>query len=181
MDDNTLYLAHHGVLGQKWGVRRYQNPDGSLTNAGAKRYAKIETKYNKRLAKSKSFDDQISVKRKANRAKLENKIKVLKTKRELEKGDTAKLDKKIAKKTDKLKDFDDYTKSVNAGTAKYNRIISDYKDAKLKSITDKDYTKTPQYKKVVNAYTNQRLTDIYYGHQVYSKLFYANDDYRARH
>ena len=31
------YLEHHGVLGQKWGVRRYQNKDGSLTAAGKKR------------------------------------------------------------------------------------------------------------------------------------------------
>ena len=31
-------LQHHGILGQKWGVRRYQNEDGSLTNAGKKRY-----------------------------------------------------------------------------------------------------------------------------------------------
>lgn len=30
-------LTHHGILGQKWGVRRYQNKDGSLTAAGKKR------------------------------------------------------------------------------------------------------------------------------------------------
>ena len=31
-------LYHHGILGQKWGVRRFQNKDGSLTNAGKNRY-----------------------------------------------------------------------------------------------------------------------------------------------
>lgn len=31
-------LAHHGIKGQKWGVRRFQNPDGSLTSDGYKRY-----------------------------------------------------------------------------------------------------------------------------------------------
>ena len=31
-------LYHHGIKGQKWGIRRYQNPDGSLTDAGKRRY-----------------------------------------------------------------------------------------------------------------------------------------------
>lgn len=35
-----LYIAHHGIKGQKWGVRQYQNPDGSLTPAGEARYQK---------------------------------------------------------------------------------------------------------------------------------------------
>jgi uncharacterized protein YaaW (UPF0174 family) len=37
MENNTL--QHHGILGMKWGVRRFQNRDGSLTSAGKKRRA----------------------------------------------------------------------------------------------------------------------------------------------
>lgn len=36
-----IYLAHHGIKGQKWGIRRFQNEDGSLTSTGAKRYGSI--------------------------------------------------------------------------------------------------------------------------------------------
>lgn len=32
------YLAHHGTKGQKWGIRKYQNEDGSLTPEGREHY-----------------------------------------------------------------------------------------------------------------------------------------------
>lgn len=35
--DDSIYLMHHGIKGQKWGVRRFQNANGSLTSAGKKR------------------------------------------------------------------------------------------------------------------------------------------------
>lgn len=48
------YLAHHGIKGQKWGVRRYQNEDGSLTEEGLKRYQKEVYKGLKDVAKETS-------------------------------------------------------------------------------------------------------------------------------
>lgn len=42
-EDDSEALEHHGILGQKWGVRRYQNEDGSLTSAGKKRYGALKT------------------------------------------------------------------------------------------------------------------------------------------
>lgn len=36
--DESPFLEHHGIKGQKWGVRRFQNPDGTLTAAGKRRY-----------------------------------------------------------------------------------------------------------------------------------------------
>lgn len=44
MNSRPLYLAHHGIKGMKWGVRRFRNKDGSLTAAGKKRYGKGDAK-----------------------------------------------------------------------------------------------------------------------------------------
>lgn len=48
ISQNELY--HHGIKGMKWGVRRFQNEDGSLTTAGKKRYGDESTGSDKRLS-----------------------------------------------------------------------------------------------------------------------------------
>lgn len=51
---NDEYLMHHGIKGQRWGIRRYQNKDGSLTSAGARRYGKKMAKYESKKAEAQA-------------------------------------------------------------------------------------------------------------------------------
>lgn len=48
------FLEHHGILGMKWGVRRFQNPDGSLTAAGKKRQERFEAREAKKAISKKT-------------------------------------------------------------------------------------------------------------------------------
>lgn len=48
---NDKVLIHHGIKGQKWGVRRYQNYDGSYTQTGLKRYRQSLDRYNSSVIK----------------------------------------------------------------------------------------------------------------------------------
>ena len=59
------YLAHHGIKGQKWGQRRYQNSDGSLTAEGRKHYGVAEggsgsmsRKFNREVKKLNKLRDR---------------------------------------------------------------------------------------------------------------------------
>lgn len=54
------YLAHHGILGMKWGVRRYQNPDGTWTEAGKKRYGKAMQNASYDMLKSDKYKKAVS-------------------------------------------------------------------------------------------------------------------------
>lgn len=67
MDNNIL--VHHGVKGQKWGVRRYQNKDGSLTPAG-KKQQEYRRRYTQANKTSKEVDDIIKTMTKDEKRKL---------------------------------------------------------------------------------------------------------------
>lgn len=70
-------LKHHGIKGQRWGVRRFQNPDGSLTPAGKRRVASKEQRALNNLDRRKAqqiYDVELYEKRAARKVKkLENK------------------------------------------------------------------------------------------------------------
>lgn len=79
--ENELY--HYGVMGMKWGVRRYQNKDGTLTAAGKKQKKKTLSADDKEKARRKSdlkkrrTMSDADIKKRIERMKLEKEFKNL--------------------------------------------------------------------------------------------------------
>lgn len=80
MEKYEEMLEHHGIKGMRWGVRRYQNPDGSRTALGKKRESSRndkEKKARKADAKNRRTMSDVDLKKRIERMKLEKEYKNL--------------------------------------------------------------------------------------------------------
>ena len=109
MRDNELY--HYGIKGQKWGIRRYQNKDGTLTNAGKKRLAKEE-------ARIKSEKKVLQ-----NRKRTQNKIKKLED-----------MQKELDDQKRELDGYSNSSKKSNSSTSS----ITGHKKKTIKEMTNEE-------------------------------------------
>lgn len=73
------YLVHYGILGQKWGLRRFQNEDGTLTEEGKKRYDKTPESETWKKSDAEHLSDE-ELRRRNNRLQAERQYKDLTTK-----------------------------------------------------------------------------------------------------
>ena len=142
------YLQHHGILGQKWGIRRYQNKDGTLTSAGKKHKNVIKAK--------RSMDTAKNQKKSAYRAYSKSFNKAY---------NNWQFGKKATERWEKAHDdLNAYQKqkdSYKQAKNKYKSELkiakgkekSDLKQQKLQKLIDKEKAKEQRQKDINKAYT----------------------------
>lgn len=138
-------IEHHGILGMKWGVRRYQNADGTLTAKGKKRYAKVAS--SPRLAKAETRGAKSIAKRNVKDNTRYAKAYETAAKKYRSKAEKATDAEKISKYREKAKRNFRIANEFNRRAKYSNRVLKDIESGKKKAgrdfITQTDYDFMP--------------------------------------
>lgn len=144
-------LAHYGVLGMKWGIRRFQNKDGTLTSAGKKHYSKA---FRDAEDKQRARDMKIPLgdydSYRANHPY------------------TTGLQKDLGEYLRKTDEYKSYAKAMNA-LEEYNlSLVQSFKDRGVFGnaldsaiVNDKKYKQLEEAMDVANAKYNQKIGEVY--------------------
>lgn len=152
------YLAHHGTKGQRWGERRFQNYDGSLTAAGKLRYSvgnggrSISKKVDpKSVAKLKKR--QVKEAAKLERLKIKEAAKNEKHKEKLEKKKSHMTNKEYVKTLS-----DEELKAINARTTAENTWLNNHPEKKTVGRYIADDLLKPAFEKAMKEQVNNYVS-----------------------
>ena len=168
-------LQHHGIKGQRWGVRRYQNYDGSYTKRGMKRYTeklssfeKADTRYQiaKKNKDNKTELTQARLNRRVVKRQLDKSYKHLKQDKAADKGKELYSKGKTIKSERKKAMALTLVNQVSNRVA--NKYIKEHTDTQVKALqyiaVNNITTTTVQALIAANYYKNRKNLRAYYNH-----------------
>ena len=182
---NNSDLLHFGILGMKWGVRRYQNKDGSLTSAGRKRYLQEPNRYENLKNDLKKSRDGWNAYRNAEKYYFTDLRKELENSKEYKESSQKALS--AAKEIKKLNDeetniTEKYWNSEGKEQDKYSKILDDIENKRTKeyhklfaeenNLIDLEWKNIKKYSDtIVDKYVDNYVKDLHIKDQEIKNMF----------